>query len=291
MTITEAFEAFEIDELLSEDRSQKTLAQYRSTCRSLLRAIHSDIPTALFTYNHIIEWKRSMHERNNTAAHMALQLREFRSVLTYLKNHGYATLDPSEIKIPKFKYNTTAWFNIDEVSRFLKVIESPRDKALFGCLFSSGARISELISLNRDSIVNGSVQIWGKGRKKGRDKPDTLEFDANALRLLDDYLAIRDDEIDALFISLQSRRIGIQQCIRLTHKYIKLAGIKTNGRGATHILRHSFGTNLELNGLDIYGVATQLRHKKLETTKIYLHGADLRKSPDYKKFHTPVPLG
>jgi site-specific recombinase XerD len=285
MLVSEAFEAFEIDELLSEGRSQKTLDAYGVTCRSFMRAVGTNIPIGLITYSHIIQWKRSMHERKNTGAHMALQLREFRRVLTYLRSHGYETLDPTEIKIPKFKYNTTAWFDIDEVTRFLRAIYSPRDKALFGMLFGSGARISELLSLNRDSVVDGEARIVGKG-----SVPRVIHFDKNALKLLGAYLETRDDDLEALFISRQNRRICVQQCIQLTHKYIKLAGIQPNGRGATHILRHSFGTNLELNGLDINGIATQMGHKKLETTKIYLHGADRRKLPDYNKYHTPVPV-
>lgn len=285
MLLSEAFEAFEIDELLSEDRSQKTLDAYRGTCRSFMRAVGTDINTGLITYGHIIQWKREMHERSNTAAHMALQLREFRRILTYLRGHGYATLDPSEIKIPKFKYNQTAWFDIDEVSRFLRVIKNPRDKALFGSLFSSGARISELLSLNMGSITDGSARIIGKGKV-----PGVINFDENALKLLQAYIDTRDDDIPALFISRQNRRISVKQCIYLTHQYVKLAGIEPNGRGATHILRHSFGTNLEMNGLDINGIATQMRHKKLETTKIYLHGAERRKLPDYQEYHTSVPV-
>lgn len=290
MTVIEAFEAFEIDELVSEDRSQKTLNSYRSTCNSFVRSLGSDIDVALISYIHIIQWKKHMMERNNATAHIAFQLREFRCVLAYLKRHGFATLDPSEIKIPSFKYNKTAWFTVDEVRRFLSVIQSPRDKALFACMFSSGARISEILGLNRDSIINGQAVIYGKGRKKGKDEPDTIAFDGNALRLLGEYMATRTDSINALFISRQNRRIGVQQCIGLVHKYIEIAGVQKNGRGATHILRHSFGTDLEVNGLDIHGISKQLRHKKLETTRVYLHGSKDRQQRDYQEFHTPVPI-
>lgn len=285
MKVSEAFEAFEIDELLSENRSQKTIDSYRSTLNSLLHSLQADLPLTLLTYGHIIAWKKYMHDRNNSAAHMALQLRELRRILSYLKSHGFSCLDPSEIKIPHFTYRKTAWFNLDEVRRFLSVIADPRDLALFGSMFGSGARISEILSLNRDSIVNGIAEITGKG-----NTPGTLSFDTNALSLIDAYLATRKDDNPALFISRQNRRICVQQCIRLTHKYIEKAGIQKNGRGATHILRHSFGSNLELNGLDLHGIATQMRHKKLETTKIYLHGAEQRKVQDYANYHTPTPI-
>lgn len=290
MTISEAFAAFEIDELVSEERSESTINNYRGACNSLILAIGQDIDIALFSYLHIIQWKKHMMNRNNTVAHVAYQLRELRRVLNYLKSHGFATLDPSEIKIPRFKYNKTAWFTVEEIARFLSVIQSPRDKALFACLFSCGGRISELLSLTRDSIVNGQAVIYGKGRKEGKDEPDILTFDSNALDLLNDYLEERTDDLSPIFISRQGRQISIQQCIVLTHKYIKLAGIEKNGRGATHILRHSFATDLETKGLDIHGIALQMRHKKLETTRIYMHGSSARKQKDYKQFHTTVPI-
>lgn len=290
MTVRDAFSAFEFDELLAEDRAQKTIASYRSTSNSFIRAIGSDIDVALLTYLHVIQWKRYMSEQENSPAHMALQLRELRRVLTYLKLHSFATLDPSEIKIPKFKYNKTAWFTVEEINQFLSVIESPRDRALFGSMFSSGARISEILSLNRNSIVGGQAIIYGKARKEGRDEPDILVFDDNALKLIESYLDTRTDTIEALFISRQSQRICVQQCIRLVHKYIEMAGIEKNGRGATHILRHSFGTDLEIQGLDLHGISLQLRHKKLETTRIYMHGSTVRKKSDYASYHTPVPI-
>lgn len=296
MTITEAFEAFEIDELVSEERSQKTLDSYRCTCNSFLRATGSDIDVALVSYLHILQWKRHMIARNNSASHMAFQLREFRRVLTYLRDHGFATLAADEIKLPRFKNEKTAWFTIDEVSRFLSAIKNPRDKALFACLYSSGARISELLSLNRDSIVNGCAKVYGKARKSSKDDPDELHFDNNALRLLNEYQEARTDNLIYLFPSPQRspktgqhERLTVKSCIGLVHKYVKLAGIVLDGRGATHILRHSFATDLELRGLDQKGIQVQMRHKRSSTTERYMHGKNLRKKPDYDKFHTPVP--
>lgn len=295
MTVTEVFEAFEIDELVSEDRSQKTIDSYRGTCRSFLRATNDDTDVAFISYLHIIQWKRYMFQCNNSGAHMALQLREFRRVLNYLKTHNFTSLDPIEIKIPKFKYRTTEWLTVEEVHRFLAVIESPRDKALFACMFSCGSRISELLSLDRGSIINGSAQIWGKGKKRGRDEADTLEFDENALNMLDEYLETRRDSVTYLFPSPQKspisgkiERFTVKQCDYLAHKYARKAGI--DKRVTTHVFRHSFATDLEMNGADINAMAKQLRHKKLETTKIYLHAGQLRKKPDYEKFHTPVPV-
>jgi site-specific recombinase XerD len=289
MTVSEAFEAFELDELVSENRSQSTVDSYRGTCGSLLRAVGQDMDIALLTYMHIIRWKKYMHDCGNSGAHMAFQLRELRRVLTYLKSHGFGTLDASEIKIPTFKYKTTEWLTLEEVQRFLGAITNIRDKALFACMFSSGARISELLSLNRDSIVNGAAHVTGKGRDGGQE--GVLEFDPNALAVLDSYLETRDDTFEPLFLSHQRHtggRLRVQRCIQLAHHYAELAGIQKNV--TTHVLRHSFGTNLEVNGADINTISRQMRHKKLETTRIYLHAHEQLKRENYKRFHSPTPI-
>lgn len=297
MTINEAFEAFEIDELLSEHRSPKTIDSYRCAKRSLVKSIGEDIHIGLLVYGHIIQWKKDMYDRDNTGAHMALQLRELRRVLTYLKGHGFATLDASEIKIPRYKNNKTGWLTIKEIQKFLSVIETPRDKAIFAAMFSSGARISELLSLNVDSIKEHQVEVDGKLETVGIAKvigkgsePGELNFDEKALKAVNAYLATREDDLEPMFISRQHRRISVQQCIVLTHQYLKKAGIERNGVGATHIIRHSFATDLEVSGQGISGIAVQMRHKQIATTKRYMHGEKLIKSSDYKKYHTSTPV-
>ena len=294
MLISEAFEAFEVDELLSENRSPKTVDSYRGTLNSLLRAVGQDIEVAFLSYIHIIQWKKYMMSCNNSGSHMASQLRELRRVLTYLQDHRFVSLDPTEIKIPRFKYNRTAWLTTDEVRRFLGVIENPRDRALFTCLFSCGGRISELLSLDRNSIVDGMALVWGKGKQKGKDEPSKLEFDDNALLILEKYVETRTDNLPFLFPSPQKspitgkrERFTVKSCDLLAHKYAHRA--KIDKRVTTHVCRHTFATDLEMNGADLNTIRKQLGHKKLETTKIYSHASETRERDKYDKYHTPVP--
>lgn len=302
MILSEAFEAFEIDELISENRSQSTLDSYRNTLSSLLRSIGDDIPIAFLTYLHIIGWKKDMHEWGNSSSYMAGNLLNLRRILTYLKTHSFATLDAAEIKIPSFKYRKTAWLTIEEMSRFLTAIDTgmkqstrakqsyARDKALFAMQFSSGARISELLQLNREAtdmiFKEKKVKVRGKGQQEDDDE---LLFDDNALQALDDYLTTREDTFEPLFLSRESRRPHISTVIQSFHRYLKLAGIQRNGAGATHILRHSFGTDLDLQGADIQDIATQMRHKRVEVTRIYVHSGNINRRKDYEQYHTPTP--
>lgn len=296
MLLSEAFEAYIIDELESENRAQSTIDNYHKALSSFLASNGEDMPIQLISYLHIIRWKKDLHDTGLASSYVAHHLMKFRSVLTYLKKHGFACLDPSEVKIPSFKYRKTPWLTIDEIQQLFRVIESKRDRALFACQFSSGARISEILSLDRDSIVDGSAKIWGKGKKE-EDDPDTLEFDMNALRVLDEYLLTRKDDMKPLFISRQNRRLGVTSAIYLINGYAEKAGIKrynndgTPRKIATHVLRHSFSTDLFLKGADIYRVSQQLRHSSIDVTaRHYIHPTQSQKTEDFRKFHTPTPV-
>lgn len=282
MLLSEAFEAFIVDELIGEFRSENTILGYRKALDSILHTTE-DMPVSLITYMNIILWKKYMVAKELSSSTVAHYLMRLRRVLKYLRAHGFETLDPAEIKIPKVRYETTAWLTLEELRRFMAVIDNPRDRALFGCLFSSGARISELLSLNRDSITNKEAVIVGKGKYKR-----TLHFDDNALALLNAYLATRKDQSEPLFLSAKKHRITDVRVNQAAKKYAKKAGI--NKRISSHVFRHSFGTNLELNGLDIYGVSQQMGHKDIQTTRIYMHGAEIMQQSNYNKFHTPTPL-
>jgi site-specific recombinase XerD len=155
-------------------------------------------------------------------------------------------------------------------------------------LFSSGARISELLQLDRDSIVlnefgEGEAQIEGKG-----NKPGVLTFDSNALKILNDYTETRNDPIRPLFISGQRRRITVSRVEQLCHEYADMAGIDKNV--TPHVWRHTFASDLKLNGADIYDISKQLRHSNIATTMIYTHISDQKKANDYRKYHTSTPI-
>lgn len=303
MTLTEAFDAFEEDELVGEGRSQDTIDSYRCTLNSLLRSLGCEIHIALLAYGHIIQWKKDMREWENRDSYIAQQLRNLRYVLTYLKNHGFVTLEPDQIKVPQSTYRRTAWFSVEQMRDFLAAIDEGyyrsvrakdsfvRDKALFAMQFSSGARISELLKLNRDAadtiIETKEVVVRGKGKKEAED---VLNFDDNAIECLKRYLEIRQDDKEPMFLSRNGQRLHISTAIQNFHRYTKLAGIRKNGAGATHILRHSFGTDLDLNGMDIEDIRRQMRHTRVATTKTYIHSSDVNRRKHYEKYHTTTPV-
>lgn len=280
MSISDAFVLYDLHKL--HGKTLKTRKNYRSTLNSFVKC-WGDIPVELITVNSVAVWKQEMAYRGKQTSSMGSNLSHLREVLKYLKRHGYDVIDYWEVDRPTIKRKAPTWLQVEEVGALLSVIESPRDKAIVACLYSTGARISELLSLNRDSIENGVAEIIGKG-----DKPGTLDFDDNALEYLNTYLETRRDKLHPLFVSGQRRRITVSRVEQLIHEYADLAGIEKNV--TPHVLRHSFASNLKLNGADIYDIQKQMRHSSISTSQIYVHIEDKKKQQDYKTYHSKVPL-
>lgn len=278
MVISEAFELYDEEELAANNRSQKTRTNYRTCMRSLLKST-LDIPIELLTKQHILRWKMDREALGQSDATISHDLSRVKNVLRYLRREGYKVLDEDNIKLPRLKEKTYTWLPHDEVKRLLAVINNPRDKAIVACLWSTGCRISELLNLNREDVRGNTAQIMGKG-----DRPGVVYFDEQAMEYLGQYLAARKDTLRPLFISSQHRRITNSRFSQVLHDYADAAGIDKNV--TPHVLRHSFATDLKLNGADIFDIQKQLRHKRISSTQIYVHQNDQERIEKYQRFHS-----
>ncbi|MBQ2637645.1 tyrosine-type recombinase/integrase, partial [Candidatus Saccharibacteria bacterium] len=167
-----------------------------------------------------------------------------------------------------------------------------RDKAIIELLFSGGLRVSELINLNRDSInlERREFIVRGKGSK---DRP--IFISKVAAERVRDYLSTRHDSLPALFLNnskhLQAvdnsgnyRRLTARSVQRIIEKRAKAAGITKHV--TPHTLRHSFATDLLMNGADIRSVQAMLGHSNISTTQIYTHVTDFHLKEVHEKFHS-----
>jgi site-specific recombinase XerD len=158
-------------------------------------------------------------------------------------------------------------------------------------LFSSGLRVSELVNLNRDHIntKRREFMVRGKGQK---DRPIFIG-EAAAVRVTD-YLATRIDNLPPLFLSYSRnntvsnsgdyRRLTARSIQRIITKYARLAGITKHV--SPHTMRHSFATDLLMNGADIRSVQSMLGHSNISTTQVYTHVTDEHLREVYEKFHS-----
>lgn len=221
-----------------------------------------------------------------------------RSFLRFCGKRGYETLPPSSVDLPRVKKKQVSFLTHHEVERLFAAIPNAtssdlRDRAIIGLLYSSGLRVSELANLDRTHInlERGEFSVRGKGQK---DR--VVYIDTTATALIKAYLASRKDSLPALFISYRGaqtvdqsgdfKRLTPRSIQRLVSHYALLAGITKHV--SPHTLRHSFATDLLMNGADIRSVQTLLGHSDISTTQIYTHITDPHLKEVHERFHKGI---
>ena len=229
-----------------------------------------------------------------TQAYHLIALRGF---MKYLARREIKSLDPSLIDLPHVIRKQVTFLHYDEVEDMLEEIDLStesglRDRAIIELLYSGGLRVSELVGLNRDSInlERREFMVRGKGSK---DRP--IFISQSAADRVQDYLDARTDSLPALFLnnsrnkqavdqSGNYRRMTARSVERIVEKYARLAGITKHV--SPHTLRHSFATDLLMNGADIRAVQSMLGHADISTTQIYTHVTDAHLKEIHEKFHS-----
>lgn len=235
--------------------------------------------------------KNSRELQHSTQNHYLVVLR---SLLGYFIDKDIPSLPPEKVKIPKNKEEKVVSFlTLEQVERLLQTpdlsqIYGLRDKAILETLFSTGLRVAELVSLNREQIAikentaELEVGIIGKG-----GRPRTVYFSKDAVEWLRKYLNARTDDDRALFINYAGKtpftRLTSRSVERIVKHYALLAGLPMTT--TVHTLRHSFATDLLMKGVGLREVQEFLGHKKIATTQIYTHITKPHLREIHKKLH------
>jgi len=217
-----------------------------------------------------------------------------RSLLSFFADRDIVSLPPEKIKLPKRKKERKIHFlNLEQIQRLLNAPDTStpiglRDKAILETLFSTGVRVAELVSLNREQIKikkdtkDLEISIIGKG-----NYPRTIYFSERAVYWLKKYLETRTDKERALFINYGGKkpltRLSSRSVERIIKKYTILAGLPLYT--TPHVIRHSFATDLLIKGVDLRTVQEFLGHKNIVTTQIYTHVTHKRLREIHRKFH------
>jgi site-specific recombinase XerD len=219
-----------------------------------------------------------------------------RSFLRYMIRNDIRTLAAEKVELGRAESRSILFLSRDQIDRLLS---SPsisdekglRDKAILETLFSTGLRVSELVSLNRDSInfERGEFGVRGKG-----GKIRVVFLSEQAVNWIKRYLDTRKDEYKPLFIRYagkkadpqhpdKSYRLTVRSVQRIVEKYTKKAKLPV--RITPHGLRHSFATDLLSAGADIRSIQEMLGHKNISTTQIYTHVTNPQLRDIHHKFH------
>lgn len=220
-----------------------------------------------------------------------------RSFFRFLIRKKLKVLAPEMIDLGKLSDRNIKFLLEEELKKLMEMpntqkIRGLRDRAILEVLFSTGLRVSELVSLNRDQVNLQSAEfgVMGKG---GRARVVFLSEKAKIW--LEKYLQARKDPYRPLFIRYsgpkvkeglteEKLRLSSRSIERMVDKYRKKAGILF--RIGPHVLRHSFATDLLTHGADIRSVQEMLGHKNISTTQIYTHITNLRLKEVHQKYHS-----
>ncbi len=224
-----------------------------------------------------------------------------RNLLNYFTSRDIQSLPAEKIKLTKEKGDKAIKFlNLEQLEKLLlapdtKNITGLRDRAILETFFSTGMRIAELVSLNREQLritpitKDLEISIIGKG---GRIR--TVYFSGRAMNALKNYLEIRKDKEKALFINYKGpknqkgNRLSARAVENLVKKYSIIAGVPITT--TPHTLRHTFATDLLNKGVDIRMVQEFLGHRNIATTQIYTHVTSKRLRDIHRQYHSGKEL-
>lgn len=284
-------------------RSLRTLESYGRCLDQFIRTTGAKKPEDI-TLDTVRDYRISLNRRTtrngatlkkNTQSYHAIVLRSF---LKFLAKQDIKTLSAEKIEVGHTPTRQVDFLDPDEVERIIfatqgSTLRNLRDRAILELLFSSGLRVSELTSLDRQHInlEKEEFSVRGKGSKLR-----IVFISPSAKGALTRYLDHRTDTDAALFISLPKKglineknrkrdtlRLTPRSVERIVKHYATKAGIVKDVH--PHTLRHSFATDLLINGADIRSVQAMLGHASITTTQIYTHVTNEHLKEIHKSFH------
>ncbi len=263
--------------------SQNTTLAYKQDLDKLLLFVEQNHPLLLrpeqLTLDHLqhfLAWSIDFGLKETSQCRLISGIKAF---YKYLVMENVIDTNPAELlQMPKTNRKLPDVLNITEIDALLNGIDlslpnGHRNRAMLETLYSSGLRVSELISLKISNLHAevGFLKVVGKG-----DKERIVPIGSFALRHIDLYVkgerkAVVQDKksADFLFLSRYGRPLSRVMIFLLIKQFAQQANIEKSI--SPHVLRHSFATHLIEGGADLRAVQEMLGHESITTTEIYTH--------------------
>jgi integrase/recombinase XerD len=278
LLLSKAWETYESDKRI-EGFSPQTLKAYRLQSILLIRYF-DDVKIESITTTHLKEYLAKSSE-NLKPSSLAHRIRFMKSLFRWSHEEGHIRKNPAaKIKEPKIGKRIPKFLTEKEIEHLREACYTPMEKALFEFMFSTGCRIGEIVSLEKNSInwSNRSAIVCGKG-----DKEREVYFNIRCEIWLKRYLDNREDNESAIFATERHpHRMSIAQMRYIIKRISNRAGI--NKVIHPHQLRHSYATHLLNNGAPLDVIQSLLGHEKSETTKIYAQLSGSLRQEFYRKY-------
>jgi integrase/recombinase XerD len=296
MEISAAISAFLTHVKVEKGLSSNTVSAYK---RDLVKfhafARKSKLSLEVIGRDDLVDFLAGLYRQKLESRTVARQLVTLRNFFRFAQIQELIPADPSvNLESPKIRRTLPGYLRLEEVERVLaqpneKTPLGLRDRAMLEVLYSTGLRVSELISLgvsNLDAKV-GCVRCIGKG-----DKERIVPVGRKALGMVDRYLREARPQLCGkgkssgtltLFVNRRGGPLSRVGVWKILSAYGRRAGLRVPIK--PHMLRHSFATHLLERGADLRSVQLMLGHADISTTQIYTHVVEERLKQIYKAHH------
>lgn len=288
---------------ITKNRSPQTTKNYGfylDRFFSVMRIVRPEeiTPSAIKEYRLILNRWHDTRDAYLSKTTQNYHLIAVRAFLKFLAKEDVASLAPEKVELLKLPERQVDFLEGSDLENLLAIplkhknldCIKKRDKALLEALFSTGMRVSEIASLRRDrlNLKKEELTIRGKGSKL------RLVFLSHQARYwIGEYLKVRTDNSPYVFIrhdragktlaTDEGEPLTPRSIQRILSRYAKLAGITK--QVTPHTLRHSYATDLLMNGADLRSVQTLLGHASVTTTQIYTHITNRHLKDIHDAFH------
>lgn len=286
---------------IEQNRSQKTIENYDHYLQRLVE-FAGDVFIDEIDAELIRRWRlwlnRYENDQGDTMSKTTqnYHLIALRSFLKYCAKRDIPiAISSDKIELARTRRKQVTFLNAEEVARLLDQPDVSteiglRDHAILELLFSGGLRVSELVNLDKDHINlrRKEFMVRGKGQK---DRP--IFISDQAAHAISAYIDKRSDTLAPLFIRYSGsgnitndgefKRLSARSVQRMITNYARKAGITK--KVTPHTLRHSFATDLLMNGADLRSVQSMLGHSNIATTQIYTHVTNPHLKKVHEQFH------
>jgi integrase/recombinase XerD len=279
--------------------SDNTLAAYRNDLSQLAEFVEEDatkgglIPSwANLSRQGMLSYLLNLKERNYAATTQARKVAAAKSFFSFMVSEGNLKDNPTgNVSSPNVGRSLPKPISVSQVRRLieqparLSTPEAKRDTAMLQLLYASGMRVSELVSLNLDDIIDGGyIRCFGKGHKER-----LIPIHQRASSAVEEYVKearpnlAHNNEGKALFLNRRGERLTRQGFWQILKGYARSAELDVEI--TPHTLRHSFATHMLSGGADLRSVQELLGHANISTTQVYTHLTTEHVRRAYEKSH------
>lgn len=289
MEIVDSLDLFRQFLLVEKGLSNSTLNSYFSDLKGFFDYFDNVRETSELTGDHMSQYI-SLCLNNEYSVTSVLRISSsLKSYFLFLKNNGYFFEEIPDIVLPKKPERLPIYLTKEEIELLISApdIETKtglRDKAMLEVMYSSGLRVSELLSLTLDKISfqQNIITVFGKGSKERK-----VPISEYSLKIVEEYIRkVRNynpgKESRILFLNKKGEQISRIYFYKQVEKYAEFVGIKK--KISPHTLRHSFATHLLDGGAQLRAVQEMLGHENISTTQIYTHISTQKLINTYDEF-------